>query len=66
MSRIQQEMLGKGPVLLDAVLLPFRDSIISDGLVMPYNIHFGKAKAAEARAGVFSDRDKATRRRRNK
>lgn len=40
-----EEMLGKGPVLLDAVLLPFRDNIISDGLVMPYNIHFGKGYA---------------------
>lgn len=40
-----EEMLGKGPVLLDAVLLPFRDSVISDGLVMPYNIHFGKGYA---------------------
>ncbi len=28
-----EEMLGKGPVLLDAVLLPFRDSIITDGLL---------------------------------
>ena len=30
------EMLGNSPVLLDAVLLPFQDSIISDGLVVPY------------------------------
>ena len=36
------EMLGNSPVLLDAVLLPFRDSIISDGLVVPYRIYFGK------------------------
>ena len=36
------EMLGECPVLLDAVLIPFRDSIISDGLVEPYNIYFGK------------------------
>lgn len=36
------EMLGESPVLLDAVLIPFRGSIISDGLVVPYNIHFGK------------------------
>ena len=36
-----EEMLGKGPVLLNAVLLPFRDSIISDGLVVPYPVHFG-------------------------
>ena len=36
------EMLGESPVLLDAVLIPFRDSIISDGLVVPYRIYFGK------------------------
>ncbi len=36
------EMLGEAPVLLDAVLIPFRGSIISDGLVMPYPIYFGK------------------------
>ena len=36
------EMLGEAPVLLDAVLIPFRGSIISDGLVMPYRIYFGK------------------------
>lgn len=37
-----KEMLGECPVLLDAVLIPFRDCIISDGLVMPYAIRFGK------------------------
>lgn len=36
------EMLGEAPVLLDAVLIPFQGSIISDGLVMPYRIYFGK------------------------
>jgi len=36
------EMMGGCPVLLDAVLIPFRDSIISDGLVAPYSIYFGK------------------------
>jgi len=36
------EMLGENPVLLDAVLIPFRDSIISDGLVAPYSVCFGK------------------------
>ena len=39
------EMLGNSPVLLDAVLLPFLDSIISDGLVVPYRIYFGKGAA---------------------
>ena len=37
-----EEMLGDAPVLLDAVLIPFRSSIISDGLVVPYHIYFGK------------------------
>ena len=37
-----EEMLGGCPVLLDAVLIPFLDSIISDGLVVPYHIYFGK------------------------
>ena len=36
------EMLGEAPVLLDAVLIPFQGSIISDGLVVPYQIYFGK------------------------
>ena len=36
------EMLGKSPSLLEAVLIPFRGSIISDGLVVPYRIRFGK------------------------
>ena len=36
------EMLGEAPVLLDAELIPFRGSIISDGLVMQYRICFGK------------------------
>ena len=37
-----EEMLGEAPVLLDAALIPFRGSIISDGQVMPYRICFGK------------------------
>ena len=36
-----EEMFGKGPVLLDAVLLPFRDSIITDGLMAAYPVYFG-------------------------
>lgn len=42
-----EEMLGEAPVLLDAVLIPFRDSIISDGLVVPYRIYFGKGARAD-------------------
>lgn len=30
------------PIMLNAVLLPFRNVIISDGLVLPYNASFGK------------------------
>ena len=36
------EMLGKSPALLEAVLILFRGSIISDGLVVPYRVCFGK------------------------
>ena len=42
-----EEMIGDAPVLLDAVLVPFRDSIISDGLVVPYQIYFGKGARAD-------------------
>ena len=41
------EMLGECPILLDAVLIPFRDSIISDGLVATYTIHFGKGAVGD-------------------
>ena len=37
------------PVMLDAVLLPFRDKIITDGLVVPYNIVFGSSASADFR-----------------
>ena len=42
-----KEMLGDSPVLLDAVLSPFRDSIISDGLVVPYRIRFSKGAGGD-------------------
>lgn len=29
------------PIMLNAVLIPFRDVIISDGLVLPYGVSFG-------------------------
>ena len=35
------------PVLLDAVLLPFRGRIITDGLVISSNIVFGRGAAAD-------------------
>lgn len=37
-----EEILGQAPMLLEAVLIPFRGSIISDGLVIPYRVRFGK------------------------
>ena len=44
-----EEVLGGRPmpVLLDAVLLPFRDRIITDGLVVSRNITFGRGAAAD-------------------
>jgi len=33
--------------MMEAVLLPFRDKIITDGLVIPYNIVFGRGAAAD-------------------
>lgn len=57
-----EEMLGEAPVLLDAVLIPFRDSIISDGLVVPYQIYFGKgARAAFKDAYMNAKRNHAIR-----
>lgn len=33
------------PLLAEATLLPFRDVIITDGLIMPYNIVIGSNMA---------------------
>ena len=35
------------PILLKATLIPFKDKIISDGLVIPYNVCFGKGYSSE-------------------
>jgi hypothetical protein len=35
------------PIIVKATLLPFRDVIISDGLVSAYRVRFGKNSAAE-------------------
>ena len=35
------------PVMLEAVLLPFRDKIITDGLVVSYHIVFGRGAATD-------------------
>lgn len=39
-----EEMIPKYalPIALDATLLPFKNAIVSDGLVAPYNVAFGK------------------------
>lgn len=37
-----EEIIGEVPVLLNAVLIPFRGCIISDGLVVPHRVYFGK------------------------
>lgn len=37
------------PIMLEAVLIPFKDTIITDGLVMPYNISFGGGYSGEFR-----------------
>ena len=44
-----EEMFGYRPlpVMMEAVLLPFRDKIITDGLVLLYNIVFGRGAAAD-------------------
>jgi len=35
------------PVMLEAALLPFRDKIITDGLVVPYHIVFGRGASTD-------------------
>ncbi|OGD52359.1 hypothetical protein A3K81_04165 [Candidatus Bathyarchaeota archaeon RBG_13_60_20] len=43
LSETLDEILGPGlPVRLEAVLLPFKDQIVYDGFVTPYNVIFGK------------------------
>lgn len=48
------------PVLLNAVLLPFRDKIITDGLVIPYNVDFGRGAAADFK-DIYMDAKKSGR-----
>lgn len=35
------------PIMLNATLIPFKDKIISDGLVIPYSVCFGKGYSSE-------------------
>lgn len=37
------------PIMLEAVLLPFKETIITDGLVSAYNVSFGKAYSGDFR-----------------
>lgn len=55
-----EEMLGEAPILLDAVLIPFRDSIISDGLVVPYGIYFGKGAKADFKEAYMTAKKNKT------
>ena len=51
-------MLGEAPVLLNAMLIPFRANIISDGLVVPYRIYFGKGARADFKGSVHDRKEK--------
>ena len=44
-----EELLPWVPVAVKATLLPFEDTIISDGLFSVYPVHFGKGMADEAK-----------------
>jgi len=46
------------PIILEAVLIPFRDVIITDGLVVPYNILIGRTMAGEIK-NVYLNAKKA-------
>lgn len=35
------------PLIIEAVFMPFKDVIISDGLVMPYNLYVGRNMASD-------------------
>lgn len=45
------------PIMLEAVLLPFRDTIITDGLVSAYNVSFGGGYSGEFRE-IYMDAKK--------
>lgn len=45
------------PLLMEATFIPFRDVIISDGLVMPYNIVIGKNMANQFK-NIYMDAKK--------
>lgn len=37
-----EEMVPYTPIMIEATLIPFKDSIVTDGLLKNYNIQFGK------------------------
>ena len=41
------------PLLVEATLLPFRDVIITDGLIMPYNMVIGSNMARSFKEGYM-------------
>ncbi len=49
------EMFPYTPFLVEAILIPFKDRIIYDGLIMGYSVHFGSG----IRAGIKSSYEKA-------
>ena len=55
-----EEMFGYRPlpVMMEAVLLPFRDKIITDGLVIPYNIVFGRGAAADFKDAYMNAKER--------
>jgi hypothetical protein len=46
----EEKFEGYAPVLLEITLIPFRDSIIYDGIFFPYNISFGSGIAKSLKA----------------
>ena len=48
------------PLLMEATFIPFRDVIISDGLVMPYNIVIGKNMAKQFKDVYMSAKKSGT------
>ena len=48
------------PLLMEATFIPFRDVIISDGLVMPYNIVIGKNMAKQFKNVYMSAKKSGT------
>lgn len=50
-------LVGHAPIMLETVLLPFRDNIISNGIVVPYPFYFDKNVSDEIKE-VYMDAKK--------